>query len=526
MAIVETVLLLIAACIGFALVARRLRLPTAVILVLGGMALALAPGMPDLALEPELALAFFLPPLLQASGFRTDWRGFRRSIGPILLLAVGGVAFTAGCVAAAAKLLVPDLPWAAALALGAIVAPPDAVAAGAVLRRVRLPRGVVTVLEGESLINDATALVLYHLAVTTGTAAALSPWEGMLSFVVVAAGGVAVGWAAARAAILATAVLRDTVLETVMSFLVAYASYSAAEALGLSGVLAVVATGIVIGQAQYRVIRPETRLAARAVWEFIEFILNSLVFILIGLQLNDILDRLDGRSAAAFAGIAAAVSAALIASRFAWVFPMAWLPRLAPRVRRSGRAPVNGLVAVVCWAGMRGVVSLAAALALPRGFPQRDLIVFLAFAAILATLVLQGTTLEWLIKRLGVEEPGHGPGLDPMEAEARRLVAQAALEWIEERMGDPLDGAIAADLAPEFRDRAVRMHRAADGAGGAAAERDSRRALRLAALDAGRTRLLRHHADGALHDAALAKIARELDLEEMRVRQALGGHGG
>jgi Na+/H+ antiporter len=525
MAILETVLLLIAACIGFALAARRLQLPTAVMLVLGGMALALVPGLPDVPLDPELALAVFLPPLLQASGFRTDWRAFRRSIGPILLLAVGGVAFTAGCVAAVAKLLVPELPWAAALALGAIVAPPDAVAAGAVLRRVRLPRGVVTVLEGESLINDATALVLYHFAVATGTAAALSLWEGALSFVSVAAGGVAVGWAAARAAIWATAVLRDAVLETALSFLVAYASYSAAEALGLSGVLAVVATGIVIGQAQYRVIRPETRLAARAVWEFIEFILNSLVFILIGLQLNDILDRLDGRSAPAFAGIAAAVSAALIASRFAWVFPVAWLPRLAPAVRRHGPSPGNGLVTVVCWAGMRGVVSLAAALALPRGFPQRDLIVFLAFTAILATLVVQGTTLEWLIKRLGVEEPGHGPGLDPVEAEGRRQVAQAALELIEGRMGDPLDGAIAADLAPEFRDRAVHMHRAADGVRGAVAERDARRVLRLAALDAGRARLQRHHADGRLHDEAMAKIARELDLEEMRVRQALGGGG-
>jgi monovalent cation/hydrogen antiporter len=522
MAVVEAVLLLIAACIGFALLARRLRLPYAVILVLGGMALAFVPGLPEVPLDPELALAFFLPPLLQASAYRTDWRAFRRSLRPILLLAVGSVAFTAACVAAVAKLLVPELPWAAAVALGAIVAPPDAVAAAAVLRRVRLPRGVVTVLEGESLVNDASALVLYRFAVAAVAAGALSPWEGVLSFLLLAAGGAAVGFAAGWAAVWAAARLDDTILETALSFLVCYASYLAAEALHLSGVIAVVSTGLVLGQTQYRSMRPETRLAARTVWEFLEFILNSLVFILIGLQLNAILDRLDGRSAWEIAGIAAAVSAALIASRFAWVFPSAWLSRLSPAVRRGQSSRPWAVLAVVCWAGMRGVVSLAAALALPLDFPQRDLIVFLAFTAILATLVAQGTTLEWVIKRLRVEEPEHKDGLDPMEAEGRRLAAQAALELIEERLQDPLEGAIAADLAPEFRDRAGHLRRAARDTGAAAAERAARRALRLAALDAGRARLLRHHAEGNLHDEALATLSREIDLEEMRVRQVLG----
>lgn len=522
MAIVEAVLLLIAACIGFALLARRLRLPYAVILVLGGMALAFVPGLPEVPLDPELALAFFLPPLLQASAFRTDWRGFRRNIGPILLLAVGGVAFTAACIAAVAKLLVPDLPWAAAVALGAIVAPPDAVAAGAVLQRVRLPRGVVTVLEGESLINDATALVLYRVAVAAVAAGSFSPWEGMFSFLAVAAGGAAVGWAAGRAAIWATARLDEALLETALSFLICYASYLAAEALHLSGVIAVVTTGLVIGQAQYRFLKPETRLAARTVWEFLEFVLNSLVFILIGLQLNAIIDRLAGRSAWEIGGIAVAIAAALIGSRFVWVFFTASLPRLVPAIRRRDPVGPWRLVTVISWAGMRGVVSLAAALALPLDFPQRDLIVFLAFTAILATLVAQGTTLEWLIKRLGVEEPEHEAGLDPMESEGRRVAAQAALELIEERMQDPLEGAIAADLAPEFRDRAGHLRRAARNTGSAAAERAARRGLRLAALDAGRARLLQHHADGHLHDEALAKLAREIDLEELRVRQVLG----
>jgi CPA1 family monovalent cation:H+ antiporter len=526
MAIVEAVLLLIAACIGFALLARRLRLPYAVILVLGGMALAFVPGLPEVPLDPELALAFFLPPLLQASAFRTDWRAFRRNLRPILWLAVGGVLFTAVCVAAATKLLVPELPWAAAVALGAIVAPPDAVAAAAVLQRVRLPRGLVTVLEGESLVNDATALVLYRFAVAAVAAGALAPWKGVLDFLLVAAGGAGVGLAAGWAAGRVAARLGDTLLETALSFLVCYASYLAAEALHLSGVIAVVSNGLMLGQTQYRFTRPETRLAARAVWQFLEFVLTSLVFILIGLQLNAVLDRLDGRSWPEIAGIAAAVAAALIASRFAWIFGASSLAHGAGAIRGSYHAPRWDLLAVLSWAGMRGVVSLAAALALPLGFPQRDLIVFLAFVAILATLVAQGTTLEWFIKRLRVEErqPAHGGGADTesMEAEGRRVAAQAALELIEARLDDPLEGAIAADLAPEFRDRAGHLRRAARNTGGATAERAARRALRLAALEAGRASLLRHHADGHLHDEALATLAREIDLEELRVRQVLG----
>jgi monovalent cation/hydrogen antiporter len=521
MDIVEAVLLLIAACIGFAVLARRLRLPYAVILVLGGMVLAFVPGLPEVPLDPELALAFFLPPLLQASAFRTDWRGFRRDLRPILLLAVGSVLFTALCIAGAAKFMVPDLPWAAAVALGAIVAPPDAVAAAAVLQRVRLPRRVMTVLEGESLINDATALVLYRFAVAAVAAGALSPWEGVFSFLFVAAGGVGVGLAAGWAAVWVGTRLEDTLLETALGFLICYASYLAAEALHLSGVIAVVSTGIVLGQMQYR-FRPETRLAAQPVWLFLEFVLNSLVFILIGLQLNAILDRLGDQSLREIAGIAAVISATLIVSRFAWLFSAAAMSRLVPAVRRRDPSPPWALVAVISWAGMRGVVSLAAALALPADFPQRDLIVFLAFTAILATLVAQGTSLEWVIKRLHAEEPEPAAGIDPMVAAGRHVVAQAALELIEERLQDPLEGAIAADLAPEFRDRAGHLRRAARTGGAAAAERAARRSLRLAALEAGRARLLRHHAEGHLHDEALAKVSHEIDVEELRVRQVLG----
>lgn len=519
MAIVQALLALIAACVGFALLARRLRLPYAVILVLGGMALAFVPGAPQVELDPELALAFFLPPLLQASAWRTDWRAFRGSLRPILLLAVGAVAFTAACIAVAAKWLVPSLPWGAAIALGAIVAPPDAVAAGAVLERLRLPRRIVTVLEGESLINDASALVLYRLAVAAVGAGSVALGEAAATFVLLAAGGLAIGYAVGRAILFALRRLRDPLLEILASFLACFASFLAAEALHLSGVIAVVTTGFVLGRAQHAVLSSRTRIEAGAVWDFAEFVLNSLVFILIGLQLNAILDRLDGRGPWELVGLAFALSLVLIVSRFLWVFPAAWLPRQIPAVRRRDPMPPWSHIVVISWAGMRGVVSLAAALALPLDFPQRDLIVFLAFCAILATLVVQGTTLEWLIRRLGVEEARHD-SMEPREAEARRLVAAAMLDALEDRATDPLEGAIARDLLAEFRDNV----RVLDGlgSGATAAELSARLRLRLATLRAGRARLLDHHDGGGVHQELLVRIEQELDLEELRLRRLLG----
>ncbi len=518
MPLVETLLLLMAVCVGFALLARRARLPYAVVLVLGGMALAFIPGVPQVELDPQIALAFFLPPLLQASAYRTDWTAFKGNLRPILLLAVGAVLFTALCIAAVAKLLIPGLPWAAAIALGAIVAPPDAVAAAAVLQRLRLPRRIVTVLEGESLINDASALVLYRFAVAATLAGAFSWTEAGVSFVALAVGGVAIGWAVGRGAVLLIRRLDDTLLETAVSFIACFAAFFAAEAVHVSGVIAVVTAGLVLGRAQHG-FSARTRRDSRTVWEFVEFVLNSLVFILIGLQLNAILGRLDAYGAWHVTGLALALSVALIASRFVWVFPATWIPRLIPAVRRRDPMPPWSHVTIISWAGMRGVVSLAAALALPTGFPERDLIVFLAFCAILATLVVQGTTLEWLIRRLGAEEKRR-PSMGVEEAAARTLVAHAALREMERRAEDVLSGAIAQDLLPEYRDR-VRL---LDGInqGAIAAERAARLEHRLHALRAGRARLLRHRDEDGVEEGLLTRLVEELDLEELRLRRLMG----
>ncbi|NOG69226.1 Na+/H+ antiporter [Roseicella sp. DB1501] len=527
MGLVETLLVLVAACIGFALVSRRLGLPYAVILVIGGMVIALVPGLPSIRLDPDLALALFLPPLLQASAWRTDWRAFRRSLRPILALAIGAVFFTALCVACVLRQFLPELPWSVAIALGAIVAPPDAVAAEAVLQRLRLPKRIVTVLQGESLVNDASSLVLYRLAVAAAVARdSIMPLDGGLTFLLLGAGGIAIGWAVGRLTIAAMRRLDDPMLEVTTSFLAAYAAYLAAESAGVSGVLAVVTAGLAMGQAQHTLLTSRSRLSAQAVWGFVEFVLNSLVFILIGLQLNQVLSDIAGKGATQLLLIGGAIAATVILSRFLWVFPSSWLTRLIPAIARHDPVPSWRHATVLSWAGMRGVVSLAAALALPLEIPERDLLVFLAFVTILATLVLQGTTLEWLIRRLGLEEPPPEGGVDPDEAEGRRIIAAAALAEIERHLDDPLEGAIARELVPEFRDRAMHLHRVASHDAAATAERASRRRLRLAAIEAARKRLIAHARAGELHAHALYRLERELDLEETRIRAVLGDPRG
>lgn len=519
MAIVEALLGLLAACVVLALVARSAGLPYAVVLVLGGSALAFVPGLPKVSLDPELALAFFLPPLLMGSALRTDWRAFRASLRPILLLAVGAVLFTTLAIAVVAKFLLPDLPWAAAAALGAIVAPPDAVAAAAVLQRLRISRRVVTILEGESLVNDATALVLYRFTVAAVAMGSVSIDGVGVAFLIAALGGVVVGYGFGRALIWISLRIDDTLLETALSFLCCFAAYLAAEALHASGVIAVATAGILVGRKFTTIFSAQTRLAARAVWQFVDFVLTSLVFILVGLQLNDILDGLAGRNPWFIAMVAVTLSVALIVSRFVWVFPVTWLPRLIPALARRDPVPSWRHTTVIAWAGMRGVVSLAAALALPLDFPERNLIAFLAFCAILATLVVQGTTLEWVIKRVGAEEPAH-TGLDLAEAEVLRLVADAALADVQARLDSPLDGAIAADLIPEYRDKARVYLGVAKGA--SRAELTARLQMRLSALRAGRVRLLAHHAASDLPDDLLLKVTQDLDFEELRLQQLLG----
>lgn len=507
-------------CLVLAAIAQRLKLPFAVTLVLGGMVVAFVPGLPKLEFEPELALALFLPPLLQMSAYRTDWPGFRANLRPILLLAVGAVLFTAIVVALVAKWLVPDLPWGAAIALGAIVAPPDAVAAAAVLKTLRPPRHIVTVLEGESLLNDASSLVLYRFAVAATVAGSFDWKQGVFSFALAALGGAAIGYGVGRIAMWVFAQLEDTAHDIMVSILAGFVAYFAAEFVHASGVLGVVVCGLVLGRQQHLAFTAETRLTAAAVWRFVEFVLTSLVFMLIGMQLRGIVERLDRYDPWQLGVLGIAVSAALILSRFLWVFPTAWLPRrLSPTMReRDPMLPWSELF-VLSWAGMRGVVSLAAALALPFQFPGRDLIVFLAFCAIFATLVMQGTTLGPLIRRLGVLEP-ETVGPTPEQLAVRQTVTNAALGAVEEHLDDPERREAAQELVDEYRTKADQAGEYPDDAGGGNDRHANRLRLRLESIAASREQLCASSDD---HDeTARQDILEELDLEEQKLRRQLG----
>lgn len=528
MEIFETLLGLLAACVVLALVARRLQVPLAVVLVVGGMALALIPGLPTITLDPQLALVLFLPPLLQASAYRTDWTAFRFNLRPILFLALGAVLFTAAAVALTAKLLVPDLPWAAAVALGAIVAPPDAVAAASVLKNFRIPKRLVVILEGESLLNDASSLVLYRFAVAATLAGEVSLGMASLSFLLAAIGGTLIGYVLGRIAMWVFTHLGDTLLDILVSFLAGFAAYLAAEQVHASGVLAAVTCGFVLGRQQHVAFTARTRLEMGAVWSFVEFVLTALVFVLIGLQLRDIGERLGQYDYWHLANLGLAVSAALIVSRFMWVFPALWLPRVLSRsLRERDPMPPWSHATVLSWAGMRGVVSLAAALALPANFPGRDLILFLAFCAILATLVIQGTTLGPLIRRLGLNDPAEGeainPAVTPKAIDARSQATVAAMTAVAEKVGDlsPEQAAAAEDLLRELRQRAKRVAHASDASGTGVERLSARLDLRLTAIEAARTKLLSDHREDLEHEEMAALMA-ELDLEEQQIRVAMG----
>jgi Na+/H+ antiporter len=519
----ELLLLLVTASVVLAYVADRLHVPLAVALVFGGIALAFVPGIGTVELEPELALALFLPPLLQASAYRTDWQAFRLNLRPILLLAVGAVFFTAAAVAVVAKLLVPELPWWAAIALGAIVAPPDAVAAAAVLKQVKLPKRIVTVLEGESLINDASSLVLYRFAVAATLAGSFSIGHGVLQFFGAALGGALVGWAVGRATMWVLEKTQETLLDITVTLLSGFLAYWLAEQIHSSGVLAAVVLGMLLGRQQHAAFSAQTRLNVAAIWEFVEFLLTALVFMLIGLQLRGIVERLERFDGTMLALLGVAISITLIVSRFVWVFPSIWLPRLLfASVRESDPLPPWSHATLLSWAGMRGVVSLAAALALPAAFPGRDIIVFLAFCAIFATLVVQGTTLGWVIRRLRLHEAEPDSTLDSDTAQARAELAEASLEAVREHLEDDESehSEAAAELVGEYETQAERLNVEANDPEAKAEKLHAQRRLRLVAIEAARAQ---HEAKSDEMDAETHRaIGRDLDLEEQRIRHLLG----
>ena len=514
----ELVLLLLGAALVLSVVARRLQLPPAAALVVGGMALALTPGMPALQLDPQLSLVLFLPPLLLSAGYFTEWSEFCANLRPILLLSVGAVVFTTAVVGVVAHWLMPTLPWAMCFALGAVISPPDAVAAKAVFDGMPAPKRLITILEGESLLNDASGIVLYRLAVASALTGAFDAGPAVGSFVWLSVRGISVGAATAALVLLLFRRMDDVHFVVLSSFLGAYAAYIGAERLHGSGVLAVVTAGIIVGRRQHDVLTAPIRMEIGAVWSSVTFALEALVFVLIGLSLRGVVDREGGVASAVADGgpFALAIAGAAVLARFAWVFPGVYAPRLlSPSLARRDPAPPPTVPLVISWAGMRGVVSLAVALALPLGLPGRDLVIFSAFTFILLTVLVQGTTLGWLVKALGLARELDDGVAATASVDVRVRVAQASLDFLTSLRRE--DGELAhPQLVEEYSRLSRALSRYVDAE---VADHDRRRdhfATALMAIGAGRRELVRLHLEGKVSAETMQSIEGELDLEETR----------
>jgi Na+/H+ antiporter len=520
----ELVLLgLMVAVAALSVLARLLGVPYPILLVLGGLVVGFVPGMPPVELRPELVLVLFLPPLLYWSAFFSSPRDLKADLRSISTLAVGLVLVTVVTVAVVAHAVVDGLPWAAAFTLGAIVSPTDPLAATAIARRVGAPRRMVTILEGESLINDATALVAYRIAVAAAVGGTFRLWEAGLRFALGVAGGIAIGLAVGWLVAEVRRRLEDPPVEIVVSLVTGYAAYLPAERLGVSGVLAAVTAGLYVGWRAPALASASTRLLGFSFWEVLVYLLNAVLFMLVGLQLQPILADVTGRSVATLILYALLVSAVVIGARVAWLFTVPYLVRAVDR--RPGQVPrrigprerlASG------WSGMRGAVSLAAALAIPlvgaggQPFPERDLIVFVTFGVIFVTLVLQGLTLPGLIRRLGVHDDGEE---EREELRARREATAAALARLDELAGEDWAREDTVERLRRAYDYRRRRLSARDDEHDRSYEERSLAYQRLVRelLEAQRRAIVGLRNQGVISSDVMRRVERELDLEDSRL---------
>jgi Na+/H+ antiporter len=510
-------LLVAVAVLGAA--ARAVNIPYPIVLVVGGLAMGFLPGLPDVELEPELVLVIFLPPLLYSAAFFSNLHDLKRNLRPISLLAIGLVLATMCAVAVVAHALVDGLPWGAAFALGAIVAPTDPVAATAVARRLAVPRGLVSVIEGESLVNDATALVCYRVAVAAAVGGSFSLLDASVEFVYGAAAGIAIGLAVGWVISEIRRRIDDVPVEVTISLLSGYAAYVPAEAIDASGVLAAVTVGIVLGWRAPEISTATMRLTGFAVWEILVFLLNALLFVLIGLQLPLILDGLAGEPAGTLLLQAAVVSLTVILTRIVWINTVVHVIRaLDRRPQQRARRTTWRFRMIGAWSGMRGSVSLAAALALPLDFPFRDLLLFLTFAVIFVTLVLQGLTLPKVIRWSGVRDDGAD---EREELLGRRAAVDAALLRLDELAAEEWTRDETAErMRQMYEYRRTRLAARAGEVDGA--DRIEHRSLKYqkmvrSVIKAQRAELVRLRNSGAISNDVMHRLERELDLEDERL---------
>jgi CPA1 family monovalent cation:H+ antiporter len=531
----ELILILLALAAAMDLVARRISVPLPSLLVVGGLVIALIPGLPRVDLDPDTVFLFFVPPLLYWAALNTSFRDFKENIRSITLLGVGLVLVTMSATAVVAHYLIPGMPWGSAFVLGAIVSPPDAVAVTAVTRRLGIPKIIVTILEGESLVNDATALVAYRMAVVAVVAGTFSIWEAGIRFGWTAAGGIALGFAIAWLIVLVRQPLENIPeVENIVSLLTPYAVFIPAERLGLASALAVVSAGLYLGRQGPKFVSAPTRLQAQSIWKVLVFILEGLIFIIIGLELPVVRAAIQGQSIAALINYALVITMALILVRMVWVFPGTYLPRFIRRKfgKKDSYPPVKHVL-FVGWAGLRGADSLVIALALPfvtqngQSFPARALIIFLTFAIILVTLVLQGLTIVPVIHLLGLRDDS-GPATSE-ETMARLSAAKVGLRRLNE-LSEAKE--VPREVVDELKERYSHLiHRLTqDEQQREESESDKQIAdayqrARLAMIDAERGEVVRLRDDEAISDDVMRRIQEDLDVEEVLLSPDEDGPG-
>ena len=520
--VVITGLLLAVAALGA--LACRLNVPYPIMLVIGGAIFGFIPGLPEVSLEPDLVLALFLPPLLYKSSIYANFGDFKTNLRGLTLSTIVLVIVTTSAVAVVAHLLIPDMPWAAAFVLGAIVSPTDPVAAATIMRRLGAPRQLVSAVEGEGLFNDASALVAYRVALAATVAGGFSLAEAGLRFVLGVVGGVAIGLAVGWLSAWVRSRIYDVQISVTISLLTGYAAFLPAEAIGASAVLATVTAGLYMGIRSPEILDARPRLQGYFVWDIVDFLINAILFTLIGLQLRTIVGGLTDYSFGELALSALAVTGAVVAIRLGWFFSVPYLVRALDRrpAQRERRVSASSRL-IMAWSGMRGSVSLAVALALPMtindgsAFPQRDLILFVTFVVIFFTLVVQGLTMPMLIRRLGVGDDNHDT---EEEVRARLVASKAALAQIDELAGEEWtrdDTAQRMRGMYEYRAQrfAARLGKVDDD-GYEDRSRDYQQMVRLV-LHAQREALIQMRRDGELSNEAMNTILRDLDLEESRL---------
>lgn len=507
--------------------ASRLRMPPAILLVVVGGLISFVPWLPSVSLDPELILMLFLPPLIYTAGVGMSWRGFRKNLRPIVLLAVGGVLVTATAVAAVGHWLL-GMTWAVGFVLGAVVSPPDPVAPMAISRHLKLPQRLLTILEGEGVVNDAMALILLSFAIGAVTLGDVSLAAASTKFVMIVAGELTWGWAAGWAMLRIRRWIGNPQLEIMLALLTPFLAFWPAHVLGGSGVLAALTAGLYVSWYGPRFIAPATRLQGYFVWGLIARTLEGLLFLLTGLQARAIVGGLDGPGWERLSVAAAAISTVVILIRFAWVFPASYVPRwLFASIRRAELAPAWQSPFLIGFTGIRGVVSLIAALSIPvavggTAFPERSLILFVAFSVIVVTLVGQGTVLPLVLKRLGLVAAGEAEAAEAkvLEVDARVAGVDAALAALDglARQGAP--AAAVALLRQRYEARRSGYRDTADvEIEISPVTEDANLQVRL--IEAERQKISDYYAESRITDDARRRIERELDLEDARNRHAL-----